>query len=126
MYYDPDGIPVAERHEYARSGMTPWSADLREGMKNASFANARTEGGHGNGVLTAIEDFIKQSPLALRVFSLPTNYGLGIIYEEASRAGEFIGNELAPPRRIDLFLETIELQRINENLRVRRYWKDEA
>lgn len=97
MYYDPDNIPAAERHEYARSGMTPWSSGLEDGMINYPFANAKHEGGPKNGGLTAVEDFMKESGFSLRLFSLPINHGLGIIYTKGSRAEEFIRTNLLPP-----------------------------
>src|SRR5439155_17071772 len=73
MYYDPDGVPAASRHRYARSGMTPWSPDLAPGLINSVFANALVEGGPRNGVRTAVEDFLRASALPLRLLALPTN-----------------------------------------------------
>lgn len=118
MYYDPDSIPEAERHEHARSGMTPWSSQLEDGAINYPFANAKSEGGPKNGVLTAVEDFIRESPLLpLRFFSLPVNHGLGIIFTESSRVEEFIRINLLPPPLLGRFLETFELARLNDIIR---------
>lgn len=114
MYYDPDSIPTVERHEYTLSGMTHWSSQLEDGMINANFANAMHEGGPRNGVLTAVEDFLKESELSLHLFSLTLNHGLGIIYTENSRAEKFITTNLLPPPALGLFLETLELSRLND------------
>lgn len=117
MYYDPEGLPAMGRHDYARMGMTPWSSRLEEGMINFPFANARHEGGPKNGVLTAVEDFIDEAQLSLRLFRLPINHGLGIIYTENSRAEEWITTNLLPPPALSLFLETCELARLNDIVR---------
>lgn len=114
MYYDPGGIPADARREYAQSGMTPWASELEDGMINYPFANARREGGPQNGVLTAVEDFLRDSSLPLRLFLLPVNHGLGIVYAEGSRAHEFIRTNLLPPPALRLFLETFELARLND------------
>lgn len=116
MYYDPEGTAPAVRHEHARSGMTPWSAALGEGI-NAPFANARVEGGPRNGVLTAIEDFIAESSLPLRFVSIPVNHGLGVLWVEGSVADAFIQANLALPPLLRRFLETQEVARLNEILR---------
>jgi hypothetical protein len=117
MYYDPDGIPIAGRHVYAASGMSPWSSDLEDGMFNYPFANARHEGGPRNGVLTAVEDFITESPFPLCLFKLPINNGLGIIYTANSRAERFIAENLLPPPALHLLLETSEIARLNDIIR---------
>lgn len=114
MYYDPKGMPAECRHDYDRMGITPWSPRLHEGMINFPYANAKKEGGYKNGVRTAIEDFVKDSELKLRLFTLPVNYGLGIIYTENSQVDEFVKNNLFLSQALRLFLETCELARLNE------------
>ena len=116
MYYNPENVPLALRHERAKLGMSPWSKGLGEGMINYPFINAWYEGGSMNGVLTAIEDFVKDAELPLGFFSLPLNHGLGIIYTN-SIVREFIINDLFPPPRIRAFLETIEIARLNDIIR---------
>ena len=86
-------------------------------MINAPFYNARIEGGSKNGVLTAVEDFIKDSREPLQLFTLPVNNGLGIIYKEGSKAEEFIKDRLTPPPALRLILETCEIARINDIMR---------
>jgi hypothetical protein len=124
MYYDPDNMPEAERREYARRGMTPWSRALQENMINSLYANAETEGGPKNGVLTAMEDFISTCDTSLRLFSLPVNHGLGIIYSTGSVADKFISDNLSISPLFGDFLETMEIARINNiivNLQSQRF-----
>lgn len=117
MYYDPDGIPSEARHEYSRSGITPWSRLLQEGLINYPFANAKMEGGAKNGVYTAVEEFADARSKTLRCFSLPINHGLGIIYTVGSKVEDFIRTQLQPPPALARFLETIEIAWINTVLR---------
>jgi Methyltransferase domain len=117
MYYAPDDIPAAHRHPYARSGMTPWASDLAPGLINSGFANALAEGGPRNGVRTAVEDFVRESTFPLRLLALPTNHGVGILYEAGSRTEEFLVRNLAPPPLLARLLEACELVRLNDILR---------
>jgi hypothetical protein len=80
---------------------------------NWPYANAKKKGGSANGVLTAIEDFIKDSELNLKFFSLLLNHGLSILYLENSEVQNFIRANLLPPPLLERFLETFELVRIN-------------
>jgi hypothetical protein len=117
MYYDPDGIPVSARHPAEQMGMTPWSLELKTGMINAPFYNARIEGGSKNGVLTAVEDFIQVSREPLRLFTLLINNGLGIINKDGSKVEAFIKARLMPPPALGLLLETCEIARLNDIIR---------
>jgi hypothetical protein len=114
MYYDPESIPGENRHDYERMGMTPWSPGLVGRAINAPFFNACKEGGPRNGVLTAVEDFIHASPDPLRLFRLPINHGLGIIYSPESSVARYIDEMISPPPALHLFLETCEIARLND------------
>jgi hypothetical protein len=114
MYYDPANFPKDAMHDHEKSGMTPWSSWLKEMMINYPFENAKYEGGPQNGVWTAVEDFVADSGLPLKLFSLPSNNGLGVIYFEDSEAGQFINQNFVIPERIRFFLETCEIARLNE------------
>jgi hypothetical protein len=114
MYYDPAGLPKDATHDHEKSGMTPWSSQLKEMMINYPFENAKYEGGPQNGVWTAVEDFVADSGLPLKLFSLLSNNGLGVMYLENSEAEQFINQNLIIPERIRLFLETCEIARLNE------------
>ena len=117
MYYQPKDIPLALRHERAKLGMSPWSGGLGYGMINYPFINAWYEGGSMNGVLTAIEDFIKDAELPLEIFMLPVNHGLGIIYKKNSIAEWFVKTHLNISPMLFKFLETIEIARLNDIIR---------
>jgi hypothetical protein len=116
MYYDPDSIPPGSRHDYESMGMSPWSPGLGEHGINAPFFNARQEGGPANGVRTAVEDFIEESSEDLRLFTLPLNHGLGIIYRPGSAVTGFIDRMVSPPPALRLLLETVEIARLNDIL----------
>lgn len=113
MYYDPDGIPSAVRQPYARSGMTPWARNLKEGLINFPFANACLEGGGGNGVLTGVEAFLSESGAGLNYLSLPVNHGLGIIYRKGTSLDEYLQQNIVPSPVLVRFLETLEIARLN-------------
>ena len=114
MYYDPDDMPPEGKHGYHTSGITPWSADLEAVMINSPFANAVHEGGKRNGILTAVEDFVRESSYPLGLFSLPLNHGLGIVYTRGSAAESFIEDNFVPPPGLNRLLETVELARLND------------
>ncbi|MFC5530949.1 class I SAM-dependent methyltransferase [Cohnella yongneupensis] len=85
MYASPESIPPAFRQAYARQGMEPGrSALLESGGFNAYSNNAVSEHGDRNGVLTAIEDFMKRSVFDLRLFKLYSHHGLGILVPSQS------------------------------------------
>lgn len=117
MYYDPARLPRQRRHTWARRGLSPWSASQAAGGVNAPFANAVREGGARNGVLTAVEDFIRETPGELRLWRLPMNFGFGILYPAGSPAARFIETMLHISPQAARLLETIEIARLNEILR---------
>jgi len=117
MYYDPTNLPTTGILSYRRDGMSPWSSGLETDMINYPYFNAQQEGGPRNGVLTAAEDFVKESDLPLNIFSLPSNNGLSIIYLKDSQIEEFIKTNFLPPHLLTCFLETVELARLNEIIR---------
>jgi hypothetical protein len=80
LYYDSTRIPRECRHASATLGMDPSSPDLVTiGGLNKMLENARTEGGTRNGVLTAIEDFLKTHQDRWSWIALPGIHGLGIL-----------------------------------------------
>ncbi len=81
MYYLPETIPAEFFRPNARKGMIPGQSELvDEGGVNPRFFNALSEGGLKNGVLTAIEDFIKNfGPNDYNLLVDPRQYGLGIL-----------------------------------------------
>ena len=82
MYYDPDAFREVHRQPYAYKGILPGISELVDNGVNAQFANALTEGGPENGVLTAIEDFVAANE-GIKLWTLPFFNGLGIVAPDA-------------------------------------------
>ena len=81
MYYQPETIPAEYRQPYAAKGMAPGqSALVDEGGVNAERFNAAHEGGPRNGVLTAVEDLMRQHPGEYRLIVVDPEYGLAVLY----------------------------------------------
>ncbi|NOU67938.1 class I SAM-dependent methyltransferase [Paenibacillus sp. LMG 31461] len=78
-YYSPETIPDQYRQPHAQKGMKAGSSELVEGGINETQHNAMHEYGEGNGVLTAIEDFLKVTAFTLSFHRCSTNNGLGIL-----------------------------------------------
>jgi hypothetical protein len=85
MYYFLESIPEEMRKPSARRGMEPGRSELLEsGGLNYYLNNALYEYGEQNGVLTAIEDFMRESHFKLKYYQLYSNNGLGIIVPDNS------------------------------------------
>jgi hypothetical protein len=83
-YYIPESIPEEYRHPFAQKGMIYGISDLSEepDALNANYFNALQEGGPRNGVLTAIEDFLKMNRGKYYFLILREEYGLGILIKK--------------------------------------------
>ena len=80
MYYFPESIPAGFVHPYAKMGMVSGQSQLvHGGGANNLLNNALYEGGARNGVLTAVEDFLQQTPWYVSYHQALSNSGLGII-----------------------------------------------
>jgi hypothetical protein len=86
MYYNPESIEPKHRHPYAYEGIIPGRSELTEQGLNGHFANALHEGGPQNGVLTAIEDFVKSSSSKIFFYQLPFFNGLAILVPKARQS----------------------------------------
>lgn len=84
MYYNPETVPEEFRQPCELKGIVPGSSALVEGAFNWTVHNAVHEYGERNGVLTAVEDFMKQYPVPLRLHLLHSNNGLGVLLPEDS------------------------------------------
>jgi len=81
MYYQPEIIPQEHRHNCAQKGIVWGQSELSErGGFNSGFWNATHEGGTHNGVLTAIEDFLREHKGEYEFFRVRADSGLGIMY----------------------------------------------
>jgi hypothetical protein len=83
MYYAPDRIPPRYRHPYAQGGLRCGEGSLAadDGLAPELY-KAGHEGGPRNGVLTAVEDFLRESPLTLRLELVEADFGLGLLASE--------------------------------------------
>jgi predicted O-methyltransferase YrrM len=80
MYYQPETIPPEFRHRWEQQGIVRGESELSD--VTGSFADvkkATSEGGKRNGVLTAIEDFLRERKGAYRFFCVNVGYGLGVM-----------------------------------------------
>jgi hypothetical protein len=81
-YFDPAQIPAEARHPVAgqRRGIVPGEPGLRhDGLPYPK--SAAHEGGPGNGVLTAAEDFVASQP-GVRLAVVPAFFGFGVAWHE--------------------------------------------
>lgn len=80
LYYDPDRIPAEFRQPYAQKGLVRGQSALAEtGGAAAHLHHATHEGGPRNGVLTAVEDFLREHPGEYEFFRVNRENGLGVI-----------------------------------------------
>jgi hypothetical protein len=80
LYYNPETVPPAHRQPTRKAGLLPGSAELVEsGGLNAHLHNAIYEHEIHSGVLTAVEDFLGESPEPATFLTFPGGHGLGIL-----------------------------------------------
>ncbi len=121
LYYEPDRIPPPDRHPYAKGGLRPGREDLDPaGGLNAHLDNALREGGPRNGVLTAIEDFISESSIDLKLVVIPGINDLGILFPTDvssvnSQLGEFIEDMVGQPN-LRLLMDRVERLRVEAQI----------
>jgi glycosyltransferase involved in cell wall biosynthesis len=81
LYYNPETIPVAFRKACRKLGLKPGHMDLAvKGGINRHLYNSVYENDPQNGVLTAVEDFLKETSLELQFIQIPGFHGLGFIF----------------------------------------------
>ncbi|HUU03108.1 MAG TPA: glycosyltransferase [Myxococcota bacterium] len=118
LYYNPDVIPSDFRQPFKKKGMLPGDPCLQEnGGLNSHLHNAEYENQPRSGVLTAIEDFLKEvGEKEFKFIKLVGLHGLGIL------ASEHLTNRnpdldrwltnLVPSEQMQQLLEAIEQERI--------------
>jgi hypothetical protein len=89
MYYQPELIPAARRHAYECKAVVVGRSKLvdRE-ASDAAIYNATEEGGQRNGVLTAIEDFMKEHNGDYYFWRVRRRNGLGIMQYRHRAVGD--------------------------------------
>lgn len=122
LYYDPEAVPARHRHPHAQAGLVPGSEDLVSPGLNAMLNNALREGGSENGVLTAVEDFLRESRASWFFMTLPGLHGLGVLVPQRRvRRGKRLSQLLewaAGPGFLDLQCHEIDQARIQALIRV--------
>ena len=127
-YYAPERIPEEQRQTLARDAMI---APGEPGVASAGilypWAAAR-EGGPGNGVLTAIEDFL-EGRAGMRLAIVPAFFGLGVLWSAEAPWAESVARVVDPwdaseivarleADRVEHIVDKIKLERQEALLRV--------
>lgn len=117
MYYDPSRIPAEflQKHSADISITVGNSGTIDGGFKGGIWA--LHEGGPRNGILTAVEDFIKQSKRQYHWIHVPAVLGLGVLVDVNHPCAQQIVNFYAPYHQNPL-IETLEKNRITNYLAV--------
>ncbi len=90
LYYNPDTIPVKHRQPHTKKGMRPGVPRLQQqGGKNASLNNAIEENTPHNGVLTAVEDFLKETRYHLELMLIPGLHDLALLFRTELKTQNF-------------------------------------
>lgn len=82
MYYAPERVPTGARQPYDYGAVLPWEPE-RTGPRGfrgeGHFAFARSEGGPGNGVWTAVEGFLAEHA-DWECLTIPCFFGLAVLW----------------------------------------------
>ncbi len=110
-YFDREHIPAEYRRPVAgeRNGISPADSGTRaDGLPY--HRSAAREGGPRNGVLTAVEDFVRQKP-ELRLVVVPAFFGFGAVWHRSAPYADQLRQILDPYDRHPL-LERLEANRV--------------
>ncbi len=124
LYYAPDQIPPEHRQPYSfEGGVVPGHPALvpNRGFRGCGqFAAALVEGGPRNGVLTGIEDFLRDESEAGRDYGfaeVPAVFGLGILFSPDAPWSDQVA-ELVLPYHDNALLRRLEENRLANYLTV--------
>lgn len=110
-YFDPEQIPVGERHPLAAAGQGIVPGEAGTSPAGLPYpGSAAREGGPRNGVLTAVEDFVAGDP-QLRLAVVPAFFGFGVVWSTAAPWAAAVAEILEPWDRSRL-LEALEANRV--------------
>ena len=110
LYYNPDNIPPLYRQPYKKLGILPEETSLQEaGGINNTLYNSIYENTPKNGVLTAVEDFIKESGHEFIFKNIPAFFGLGILYIKNEKTDKIVKKVISAAPLVDI----LEEERIN-------------
>ncbi|WP_338010906.1 hypothetical protein [Paenibacillus alvei] len=72
----------------------PGINELVDNGHNSSVHNAAYENGDRNGVLTAVEDFMKETNIPLQLHRVRSQFGLGIIMPDFTETHHYFNREV--------------------------------
>lgn len=131
FYYAPDRVPRGWRHPYSYDHGVKLGDDRvieGRGMRGmGQFAVALVAGGPKNGVLTAVEDFLKVADTEARPLyyvHVPAVFGLGIIFDAGAPWADSLARFLLPYHAHPL-LARLEENRLRNWLEVIE-WQDRS
>lgn len=119
LYYSPITIPPDYLHPHSWDlGVHLGCKELKEGglLSNGLYACALMEGGKHNGVLTAIEDFVRGLSEEFYWACVPAIFGLGVLFHRSHPMANQMAHMLQP------FHENLLLRRLEDN-RLANYLK---
>ena len=131
FYYAPERIPAGRRHPHSNDAgvrLESGAAQPQRGLRGMGhFAVALEAGGERNGVLTAVEDFLKEADSderPLYYVHVPAVLGLGIVFDAGAEWSTELAEFLLPYHANPL------IARLEEN-RLRNYlevidWQDRS
>ncbi len=126
LYYNPATIPEAFRQPYARKGIRPGVSELVDRGFNAQFFNAASENTPRNGVLTGVEDFLKETGVALQLIRVPGFFGFGILFpQELRERNEAFAQFLKLwdlPEPVRRYLQQVESERVQLQASCTELW----
>ena len=126
LYYNPTTIPEAFRHPFANRGLRPGVPGLVERGFNDHQNNAVQEGTSRNGVLTAVEDYLKETKEKLQFIQVPGFYGLGILFpEDLPQKNDAFAQFLKMwdlPEPIRQFMQMLETSRVEFQANANELW----
>jgi Methyltransferase domain len=94
-YYEPDRIPEEHRQPLAQDAkIAPGERGIAASGLHYPWAAAR-EGGPGNGVLTAVEDYV-EAHRGLRLAIVPAFFGFGVLWRQDASWAQAVGRILEP------------------------------
>lgn len=117
LYYNPENIPDVYRKPHAKKGIRPGSPKLVDnGGLNPHLLNSICENNFQSGVLTAVEDFIRETEQHLEFIHIPGHNGLGILMpvqlkECNQKLAEFVNAFISPV--VMKHVEKIEVSRVD-------------
>ena len=90
MYFQPELIPPEFVLPSEKKGIVEGLSELSDSGINGQFLTAKYEGGSRNGVLTAVEDFLKANKGQYKFFHIEVENGLGVLLNAKGLIGNTV------------------------------------